>query len=89
MNIDLAYAKWLISILKPYLKHNINNLTAEVTFEGKQYAIEDAVNEIVTIADEYIELRNNVADLETERNLISNFKYASRLFTEVMPFLRL
>ena len=87
LNVDFAYAKWLTTILKTYMKHNINNLSVEFTFEGKRYTIEDAVNEIVSIADEYIDLRNDVSELETEKELISNFKYAGRLFTEVMPYL--
>lgn len=87
LNVDLAYAKWLTTILKTYMKHNVNDLATELSFEGKQYTIEDAVNEIVSIADEYISLRHDAPDLKTERDLLSNFKYAGRLFTEVMPHL--
>lgn len=87
LNVDLAYAKWLTTILKTYMKHNVNDPAIELSFEGKQYTIEDAVNEIVSITDEYISLRYNAPDLETERDLISNFKYAGRLFIEVMPHL--
>ena len=86
-NVDFAYAKWLTTILKTYMKHNVNNLATEFIFEGKQYTIEDAVNEIVSNADEYIILKYDTPDLETERYLISNFKYVGRLFTEVMPHL--
>ena len=89
LNVDFAYAKWITTILKTYMKHNINDLSVVLTFEGKQYTVEDAVNEIVSIADEYIDLRNATSELETEKDLISNFKYAGRLFTEVMPYLRL
>ena len=89
LNVDFAYAKWITTILKTYMKHNINDLSVVLTFEGKQYTVEDAVNEIVSIADEYIDLRNATSEMETEKDLISNFKYAGRLFTEVMPYLRL
>ena len=27
LNVDFAYAKWLTTILKTYMKHNINNLS--------------------------------------------------------------
>lgn len=87
LNVDLAYAKWLTTTLKTFMKHNIHNLSVELIFEGKQYTIEDAVNEIISIADEYMSLRYDAPDLETENDLISNFKYAGRLFTEVMPYL--
>lgn len=87
LNVDLAYAKWLTTVLKTYMKHNVNNLATELSFEGKQYTIEDAVNEIVSIADEYISLRHDAPDMKMERDLLSNFKYAGRLFTEVMPHL--
>lgn len=87
LNVDLTYAKWLTTILKTYMKHNVNDPTAKLSFEGKQYTIEDAVNEIVSIADEYISLKHDAPDLKTEGDLLSNFKYAGRLFTEVMPHL--
>lgn len=87
MNVDLSYAKWLTAILKTYMKYNVNNLATEFSFEGKQYTIEDAVNEIISIADEYISLRNDAPDLKTEKDLLFNFKYAGRLFTEVMPYM--
>ena len=87
LNIDLAYAKWLTTILKTYMKLNINNLATELIFDGKQYTIEDAVDEIVSITDEYISLRHDTPDMKTERDLLSNLKYAGRLFTEVMPYL--
>lgn len=87
MNVDLSYAKWLTAILKTFMKYNVNNLATEFSFEGKQYTIEDAVNEIISIADEYISLRNDAPDLKTEKDLLFNFKYAGRLFTEVMPYM--
>lgn len=89
--MDISFAEWVNSHLKLYLEHTLNDLSLNsVEFEGKEYSIGDAVDLIIDITDEYLNIKKDddiFLDIQAEEALNDNLRFAGRLFVAIMTHL--
>ena len=94
INMDLMFAEWLYSRLMMLKQQTMDNLSFHsIEFEGEEYTIEQAINQILNNIKDYL-YHYEVIDMsgdeeipqETVEVITEKMKQATRLWAEIMRY---
>lgn len=86
--MDIEFANCIYMNLRDYKESNIHDLSSfDVEFEGKIYSVQEAIEMIMGIIKEYLRFMNEGCVDNEKIMLYKNFKFAIKLYIEIIPYL--
>ena len=87
--MDMSFAEWLYSHMRMYKDNSVHDDTmTTVTFDGKEYTIQEPVNRIIENTSEYIRYRNYyITRYPLKGKMMSKFNPAVRTYLQEYEWL--